>query len=66
MSDYEEDFSDIRNFSRTILIESMYGAHRAEPKDQWTASNVKSSSLLDGSTAWFKYEELIDDSLDLL
>ena len=67
MSDYEEDFADIQNFSRTILAESMV-AYRAESRGQWTASNgntVKIPPLLDGSTSWFKCEELTDDWLDL-
>ena len=57
-----------RIFSRTIPAESMAGAYRAESTDQWTASSgniVKIPTLFDGSTSWFKYEELIDDWLDL-
>ena len=46
----------------------MGGAYRAEATDQWTAScgiTVIIPPLFDGSTSWFKYEELIDDWLDL-
>ena len=46
---------------------SSSGAKRAEPTDRWTAwswIHVKNSTTLDGSTPWFKYEEL-DDWLDL-
>ena len=42
--------------------------YRAEFTDQRTASSgnaVKIPPLFDGSTSWFKYEELIDDWLDL-
>ena len=39
MSDYEEDSLDIQHFSKTPSAESMVGAYRAEPKDQWTASS---------------------------
>ena len=46
----------------------MGGAYRAEATDQWTASTGitgKIRPLFDESTSWFKYEELIDDWLDL-
>ena len=68
ISDYEEDFIDTQNFSKTISSESLVGAYRAESTDQLTASSgitVKIPPLFDGSTSWFKYEELIDDWLDL-
>ena len=48
--------------------ESMVGAYCAESTDQWTAASgitTKIQTLFDGSTSWFKYEELIDDWLDL-
>ena len=64
MCDYEEDLTDIQNFSRRIPAESMVDAYRAKSKDQWSASiaiTAKNSPLFDGSTSWFKYEELIDD-----
>ena len=63
MSFYEEDSFFVQNFSKTLSAESLVGAHRAESTDQWTASSgitVKMSPLFDGSTSWFKYEELID------
>ena len=44
----------------------MVGAYRAESTDQWTtASAKKTPPLLNGLTSWCKYEELIDDWLDL-
>ena len=68
MSDYEEDFADFQNYSKTQPAESLVGAYRAELTDQWAACSgitVKIPSHVDGSTSWFKYEELIDDWLDL-
>ena len=68
MSDHEEDFIDVQNFSKNSSAESLGGAHRAEATDPWTASSgitVKIPPLFDGSISWFKYEELIDDWLDL-
>ena len=46
----------------------MVGAYRAESTGQYAAGSgiiVKIPPLFDGSTSWFKYEELIDDWLDL-
>ena len=68
MSDYEEDLVDfpVENIDRPA--ESLVGAYRAESTDQWTAGSgitMKIPPLFDGSTSWFKYEELIDDWLDL-
>ena len=63
MSDYEEDSTDIQNLSKTLSAESLVGPYRANTTDQWTASNrftVKIPPLIDASTSWFKYEELID------
>ena len=68
MSDYEEDLGDFPAFSaENRLAEFMVGSYREESTDQWTASSgiTKKIPLLDGSTSWFKYEELIDDWLDL-
>ena len=50
------------------LAEAMVGTFRAESTDEWTAATgitTKNPPLFDGSTSWFKYEELIDDWLDL-
>ena len=55
-------------FKKFHQLKSMVGAYRAERTDQCTASSgitVKKSPLFDGSTSWFKNEELIDDCLDL-
>ena len=41
MSDYEEDLDDFPIFSTentTEKAESLFGAHRAESTDQWTAA----------------------------
>ena len=46
----------------------MVGAYRAESTDQWAAANritTKIPPLVNGLTSWFKYEEQIDDWLDL-
>ena len=46
----------------------MVGAYRAESTDPCTAGSgitAKIPPLFDGSTSWCKYEELIDDWLDL-
>ena len=67
MSDYEEDLDDFPIENKDRPAESLVGAYRAEPTDQWTARSgitTKIPPLFDGSTSWFKYEELIDDWLD--
>ena len=48
----------------------MVGANRAESTDQWTAENWNYDEdstifLFKVSTSWFRYEELVDDWLDL-
>ena len=69
MSDSEEDLGDFQNLSaENRSAESMVGAYRAESTDQWTAASgitTKVPPLFDGSTSWFKYEELIDDWQDI-
>ena len=48
--------------------ESMVEAHRAESTDPETAGSgitAKIFFLFDGSTSWFKYDELVDDWFDL-
>ena len=68
MSDHEEHFTDFQIYSPTQPAESLVGAYRTESTDQWTASGgitVKNPPLFDGPTSWFKYEELIDDLLNL-
>ena len=48
--------------------EYVVGAYRAQSTDQWTAAGGITSKippLFDGSTSWFRYEELIEDWLDL-
>ena len=68
MSNSEEALDDFptENFNKTA--ESMVGAFRAEWTDQWTAASGIISKIppsYDGLISWFKYEELIDDWLDL-
>ena len=44
--------------------EAMVGAFRAQSTDEWTAASGITSKippLVDGSTSWFKCEELLDD-----
>ena len=68
MSDYEEVFIDIQNFSKSLSIESSVGAYRTESTDQWPTSSGNTVNIpprFNGSTSWFKYEELFDDWLDL-
>ena len=68
MSDCEEDLDDFPSENRDKPAESMVGAYRVQSTDEWTAASGTSSNippLFDGSTSWFKYEELIDDWLDL-
>ena len=48
--------------------ESLVGAYRAGSTDQWTVAGGitgKIPPLFNGTTSWFKYEELIDDWQDL-
>ena len=68
MSDCEEEFDDFPTENLNKRAESIVGAFRAEWTDQWTAASgitTQIQPLFDGSTSWFKYEELIDDWLDL-
>ena len=65
VSDYEDDFP---SENKDKAAESFVGAYRAESTYQWTAGTgitTKIPQLLDGPTSWFKYEEFIDDWLDL-
>ena len=68
MSDYEEDLDDFPTENTNVTAESMIGAYRSKSTDQWTAGSGITSKippLFDGSTSWFKYEELLEDWLDL-
>ena len=71
MSDYEEDLDDfpiLLTENTTEKAESLVGAYRAESTDQWTAASgitTKMPPLFNGLTSGFKYEEQIDDWLDL-
>ena len=68
MSDFEEDSNDVQSFSTLSSANSLGGAYRAEATDQWSTvggATVKIPPLLDGPTSWFKYEEPIDDWMNL-
>ena len=68
MSDYGEDLDDFPVENSEKPAESFVGAYRAESTDQWIAGSgitTKIPPLFDGSTSWFKCEELIDDWLEL-
>ena len=68
MNDCEEDLDGFPAENKEKPVESMVGAHRAESTDQKTAGSGSRRrfhlSLMD-LTSWEKYEELIDDWLDL-
>ena len=57
MSDYEEDLDDFAAENIDRLAECLVGTYRGVA--------AKIPPLFDVSTSWFKYEELIDDWLDL-
>ena len=68
MNDYEEEFDeDFQTENDTSdQFGGVYGAN--ESTAQWTAGSgitAKIPPLYDGSTSWFKYEELIDGWMDL-
>ena len=68
MSNYEENLDDFPVENKDRTAESLVGTYRAESTDQWTTGSgitTKIPPLSDGATSWFKYEELIDDWLDL-
>ena len=68
MHDYEEDLHDLLTENKERPAESTVGAYRAKSTDQYTAGSGITSKIpprFDGSTSWFKYEELIVDWLDL-
>ena len=55
-----------KNSNKTA--EATVGSFRAQSTDEWTAASGmtwKIPQLFDGLTSWFKYEELIEDWLDL-
>ena len=68
MNHYEEDLDGFPAENKEKPTESVVGACRAESTDLFTAGSgikAKIPPLFDGSTSWFKYEELIDYRLDL-
>ena len=67
MSDYEKILVTSHQNTNESK-ESLVGAYRGEsPFDHTTGSRIRTKipPLFDGSTSWFKYEELIEDWLDL-
>ena len=59
MSDYEEALDDLPTENPNTVAESMVGAFRAQPTDEWTAASGITSKIpppFDGSTSWFKDE----------
>ena len=68
MNGYEEDLDDFPAENKEKPAESVVGAYRAESTGQYTIGSgmtTKIPPLFDGSTSWFKDEELIDEWLDL-
>ena len=68
MSNYEEHLDDFPAENLNRPAESLVGAYCAESTDQWTAASgitEKIPPFFDGSTSRFKYEELMNDWLDL-
>ena len=68
MNDDDEDFGGFPAENRDKTAESLVGAYSEESTYQWTAGSritTEIPPLFDGSTSWFKYEELIADWLDL-
>ena len=52
----------------SIKTETVVGDNRAESTNEWTAACGSTSKIppaYDGTTTWFKHEELIEDWLDL-
>ena len=67
MNDCEEVLDGFPPETKEKPAESMIEAYCAESTGQNTAESgttAKIPPLFDGSTSWFKYEELIDDWLD--
>ena len=68
MNENEEVRDDFPTENMNTTAESVVGAYRAESTNEWTAASGITSKippLFDGSTSWFKCEELIEDWLDL-
>ena len=68
MNDYEEDLDGFPPENKEKPAESTVGSYRAESTDLCTARSgitAKIPPLFDGSTSWFKYEELIHEWLGL-
>ena len=67
-NDHEEDLHDFPPENKEKPAESMVGTYRAVSTDLHTTRSgitAKIPPLCDGSASWFKYEEFIDDWLDL-
>ena len=68
MNDYEKDLDDLPAENKEKPADSFCGAYRAESTVQFSAESgitTKIPVFFDGPTSCFKYEELMDDWLDL-
>ena len=68
MGDNEEALDDFTTENPFAAAEFIVGTHRAESTNVWTTLSGITSKippLHDGQTSWLKYEELIEDWLDL-
>ena len=68
MSDCEEDLDDLPTEPKQSGRIYSWNISRRIQQNQWAAASgitTKIPPLFGGSTSWFKYEELIDDWLDL-
>ena len=69
MSDYEEDLDDFPAEKKKTDRPNLWLEHIAQNQQlngqQEVVITTKIPPLFDGSTSWFKYEELIADWLDL-
>ena len=65
MSDNEKDLDDFpaRKQRKTGRIIGWSISRQISIASSWITTEI--TTLFDGSTSWFKYEELIDDWLDL-
>ena len=64
MSDYEEDFGDFPSENKKESKESLgWSISRRVDMTIYAGSGIKTKNppLFDGSRAWFRYEELIED-----
>ena len=68
MSEDEEVLDDFSMRETVSPSEYMVGAYRAEQTKDWSLEsriNPKNPPSIDGTTSWFKYEERIEDWLEV-